>query len=229
MISDIPSKTYSRSISGDSRFIRRDESFDLITDKLTTEGKIALVGPARIGKTLTAIHYCLKNQKKYDYLGKCLYLNATDSNTLYEGLKEFAWLQEIVVLKPDLNKDDVVSKVIKYLKEHTKYLLIFDNVTNIDDIKSLIPDNDVQLIFTSRQPLGGMYNYEITRFSRAESVKYLRDNVKFGTYERAGELAEKLEDLPYKLTLATEYMRGCACSIPRFLDECFKFVFPKTN
>lgn len=213
--------------------------FDQIKSELNTCGRVVLFGPAKIGKTLTAINYCQKNQKLYDYLGNCEYFNASSEESLIKDYKEFTCLKNLTKINPEIKKERLIEKVNNYIKENHPFVFIFDNVTDVKILNDFLPPGSVNchVIITSRNPvsLHDIPNIEIKQFTREESCSYIRKNLSekcWGgsfkeAFTRLDELASRLDDSPSDLERAVKYMNGRVVSIQNFLDKRFYFEFPE--
>src|ERR1700733_11703411 len=112
---EVQSKIYLDNFQGTNTFITRGGTFDSITQHLSTKGKLAIVGPAEAGKSITAIQYCSKKMTKYK---TCVYINATDRESLYKDYHKFAWLQEVVPTKSNLSAIDLAAKVNQCIEKN---------------------------------------------------------------------------------------------------------------
>lgn len=234
----IPSIIYKTTI-GKKSFIDRGNYLNQIKKELSTSGRVALIGPAHIGKTLTAIHYYMDKNKDgywYDYEVSPIYFNATTEDEFLKTYKEFAWLENITPINPEINQD-LINKINEYVMNHA-FLFIFDNVIEEESwIEKYLPESHkTHVIITSRNPISINHipTIEMKPFTREDSLAYIKKNLSQkcygGSYQnafsRADELANRLQDSPVNLEKAINYMNSCVVPIPKYLDSLFKSEFP---
>jgi tetratricopeptide (TPR) repeat protein len=117
-------------------FTGREDILRTIKIFLERKQHVALQGYSGIGKTRTAIEYALQNSEYYSHI---FFINAS-------GRELELSLQKVAVeLNPAwsyLHKfEDFQREFKSWLETHEGWLLIFDNVDDINQIRALIPAN----------------------------------------------------------------------------------------
>lgn len=218
-----------------NKYIAREDYFEQIKENLSLSGRVALVGMHHVGKSLTAIHYYDYEKNYKEYEGYLIYFNATSEEEFLKKYTEFAWLQKITPINPEINQG-LIAKINEHVKNHA-FLFIFDNVTEEGWVEKYLPESKkTHIILTSRKPitLCSIPNIEMKPFTRNDSLKYIKKNLNRKCYGgsnqnafvRADELANRLNDSPVNLEKAIDYMNSTVVTIPQFLDTRFKFAFP---
>lgn len=201
----------------------------------STNHKVALVGPALIGKTITATQYCFSQSP----CSKYAYFNCTDAESLLESFKKFAIfdifsLFNIRLTISGMPLSEIALKVNQVVEE-SNFIFVFDNVNNQELIEPLLSKNGkIKYIMTSREAisLSDVVNIEMKLFNESEAEEYIRERFSKNTHmvkidrfrtEEDREALKKLivffngsPDLLYK---ATQYLISCSHSLSHFLEH----------
>ena len=103
---------------------------------------------------------------------------------------------------------------------YAKWLLIFDNAEQPEDINEIVPRGPGHVLITSRNHSwqGVVDTVPVDVFSRAESVAFLRKRLPgTATPEDANRLAEELGDLPLALEQAGALQAETGMSMEEYL------------
>ena len=125
------------------------------------------------------------------------------------------------------DQEVAVAAVRQCLGQRGKWLLIFDNAADPQDLKTYLPQGGGgHVLITSRNPAwGGVARpLDVKVWDRDESVAFLlkrtgrEKTAGEGEKAAAGQLADELGDLPLALEQAGAYIEACGCSIGHYLD-----------
>jgi hypothetical protein len=164
----------------------------------------ALHGIGGVGKTQVTIEYAYRNRGAYDVI----WWIPADQPTLVQS--SLAALAPYLNLPPATANgvQEAADAVIDSLRRGTpydKWLLIFDNADQPEDLNDLIPRGPGHVLITSRNHRwkGVVDSIVVDVFSREESVEFLTKRVpKAITSGAANQLAGELGDLPLALEQA---------------------------
>ncbi len=120
-----------------------------------------------------------------------------------------------------------MAAVRQWLSQNGKWLLIFDNAGEPQDLTAYLPQGGGgQVLITSRNPVWLGVARPLDRaglgprpspwpFSQAHGAGEGTEGA--GEKAAAGQLAEELGDLPLALEQAGAYIEACGCSIAHYL------------
>jgi hypothetical protein len=184
----------------------------------------ALHGQGGVGKTQTAVEYAYRYRGEYDLV----WWISSDQTILVRSA--LASLAPHLDLPPATATgiEDAASAVLDKLRlgePYDKWLLIFDNADQPEDISDIIPHGPGHVLITSRNNrwMGVVDTVPIDVFSREESIEFLDKRVP-GTMSRADadRLAQALGDLPLALEQAGALQAETGMPVEeylRLLDE----------
>lgn len=160
----------------------------------------ALQGLGGVGKTAVAIEYAWRYQANYDLV---CWIRADQMPLVRSAL---AGLASDLGLEPSASGIDLttagVLDALRRGEPYDRWLLIFDNADQPEELLPFIPSGSGDVLITSRnhrwQPVVDTVQLDV--FERAESVQFLIKRVpKRLTEADADRLAEPLGDLPLAL------------------------------
>jgi hypothetical protein len=117
----------------------------------------------------------------------------------------------------------VVAAVHRWLANHGRWLLVFDNVTQPEDVTSLLPPaGGGQVLVTSRWAAWGKWAkpLQLEALQREESVSFLLTRTGTNDRRAAAALGEELGGLPLALEEAAAYVEATGIS----LDDCLRLA-----
>ncbi|WP_449065233.1 FxSxx-COOH system tetratricopeptide repeat protein [Planomonospora algeriensis] len=189
-------------------FTGRDELLEKlhsgITAQVTAVVPHALHGFGGVGKTHVAIEYAYRYRHEYDLIW---WIPADQPMLVRSSL---AALAPHLGLPPSsaTGIEDASTAVLDALRRgepYSRWLLVFDNAEQPEDINDIVPRGPGHVLITSRNHAwqGVVDTIPVDVFSRAESVDFLRKRVPRGmSAEDADRLADELGDLPLALEQA---------------------------
>ncbi|URN10844.1 FxSxx-COOH system tetratricopeptide repeat protein [Actinomadura madurae] len=180
----------------------------------------ALHGLGGVGKTLMAVEYAHRFGEHYDLVW---WVSADQPNLLRSAL---------AALSPHLNLppmtatgiEEACNAVLDALRRgdpYDKWLLIFDNADQPEDLTPLIPEGRGHVLITSRNHRWSsiVETVPVDVFTREESLEFLAKRVPRTKGDPdADRLAAELGDLPLALEQAGALQAETGMQVPEYLD-----------
>jgi tetratricopeptide (TPR) repeat protein len=186
------------------------------TARVTTQ---ALCGLGGIGKTQTALEYAYRYREAYHFV---LWVRAAARDTL---ITDFVTLAEVLHLPERQERDQhqIVDAVKWWLEHHTGWLLIFDNVDDLEVLSDFLPTGDSGhiLLTTQAQALGAIaHAIEIEKMDVEEGTLLLLRRAKLGepdaSLPQAQAVVLAMDGLPLALDQAGAYIEETACGLNHY-------------
>jgi tetratricopeptide (TPR) repeat protein len=188
----------------------------------------ALSGLGGIGKTQTAIEYAYRYANDYTAV---FWISAETTESLTSS---FLALAEVLNLpeRHDHEQQRVISAVLRWLNTHSDWLLVFDNVEDIELVKSFLPSSrGGSLLFTSRRKALGITAQALNlhQMTLEEGMRLLLHRARLleptasleqlDEHERAAaqELVTLMDGLPLALDQAGAYIEETQCRLSDYL------------
>ena len=189
----------------------------------------AISGLGGIGKTQIAIEYAYRYRDQYKAI---LWVNASSREAF---TSDFVKLATLLNLPEQYEQDQefVIRAVKRWLSAHTSWLLILDNVDNLEMLSDYLPiysSGDV-LLTTRLQALGTLaHSIEVEKMGLVEGVKFLLRRTKIlsadaeldqatqENQEPAVEIVTALDGLPLALDQVGAYIEETHCSLIHYLN-----------
>jgi tetratricopeptide (TPR) repeat protein len=173
--------------------------------------RIALHGLGGVGKTQIALEYAYTHKLDYNYI---FWISAVDQVELLSGFVDIAKITQCV--KSDEKPQDVAKSVLQWLEVTEGWLLIIDNLDNIEVANEYLPTTSGigHTLITTRNknsddiPAEGM---EVMVMGSDECVKLLLDRIHIANTDliqaEARNIVEALGFLPLAIEQAAAYVR----------------------
>ena len=189
----------------------------------------ALCGLGGIGKTQTAVEYAYRYHDEYQAV---LWVNADSYAGLVADVVAIADLLDLPE-KGEQNQGRVVAAVKQWLQRQAHWLLILDNVEELEMVNDFLPVlSQGHILLTCRaQVTGAMAQRIIIEKMRPEegALLLLRraklvepetvpDELAFAEWAKARTIAELMDGLPLALDQAGAYIEETARSLSEYLD-----------
>jgi tetratricopeptide (TPR) repeat protein len=201
-------------------FTGREELLDALTRDLSVDRTAAVVqakaihGLGGIGKTQLVLEYAYRHADDYDLVW---WVTAEKPATVPDQLVALA---RRLNMPEAAEEAETINILMDELRQHGRWLLIFDNAEHPQDLRAYWPSGDRgHVLVTSRNPAwGGLAStVEVDELSRGEAVTFLRRRL--GRDDPAlDRLADALGCLPLALEQAAAYLEETATTVNAYLD-----------
>jgi tetratricopeptide (TPR) repeat protein len=189
-------------------FVGRETWLETLRQTLTRSGRVGVVaiqGLFGVGKTQLAIEYANRYADEYDLVW---WVPCDDAAAAQGAMADLAARAGIAGTTPGADDSDFgeLFDVLRRRQRFPRWLVIFDNVNEPEDIKGLIPPLPGDVLITTRSSRWDASGelLELDVFDRAESIEFLRRRMRNFTADTAHRLAEGVGDLPLLLEHAVE-------------------------
>src|SRR5262245_13357319 len=180
----------------------------------------ALHGLGGVGKTQMAVEYAYRYGNEYDLVW---WISADQRVLIRSSLALLAPYLDLPSAAA-IGVEDVANAVLDALrrgKPYDRWLLIFDNADEPEDIRDVISDGPVHVLITSRN-----HRWEdvveavpVDVFTREESIAFLNKRVRKAIAPGdADRLAEQLGDLPLALEQAGALQAETGMSAVEYIE-----------
>jgi tetratricopeptide (TPR) repeat protein len=202
-------------------FTGRDAMLNRLHDTLRGGSRVAvqaLYGMGGVGKTQLALEYAHRFAGEYDLVW---WIPAEQPELIGDHLAALAQDDQLRLVPHGTATPQSVKVLHAHLRRHGRWLLIFDNAEDREDLARWLPDGPGHLLITSRNPnwAGIAEPVDVDVFSRAESIALLRTSLPDVGDDAADRLAGSLGDLPLAVGQAMELLAETRLSIDAYLRD----------
>jgi hypothetical protein len=173
-------------------------------------------GLGGVGKTQLVLEYAHRFMADYDLVW---WISAQQQDLIPASLAEIA--PELGIRRGE-NIEEAANAVREALRRglpHSRWLLVFDNAEDPDELAPHLPQGNGHVIITSRNPSWSHLAtpIEVEAFSRDESIEHLTRRVPALTRDAAADVAQMLGDLPLAIELASAWLETSGMPVPEYL------------
>jgi tetratricopeptide (TPR) repeat protein len=187
----------------------------LETKSKTSVLPTALHGFGGVGKTQLAVEFAYRFQDRYDLVW---WIPAEQPSLVLQSLADLGRQLGIPATQEFTQNASLVIDALS--STNLRWLLVYDNANDPDDLAHLIPSVGGHVILTSRnQTWSNVWDaVEVNVFERPESVALVRKRGTEISIEDANRLADKLGDLPLALDQAASWQSATGMAVTEYLD-----------
>lgn len=209
-------------------FTGRDQDLRKLRQELR-EGRVTVVLPQTIlglggvGKTQVALEYAHRFRADYDIIW---WMNCAQSQYVDASLADLGQRMRLVFsasLPEEGGVTELAQQVLNILRESAdkRWLLIYDNAEDLNEVQKLLPSGGGHVLITSRNEswtaLGNPLKVDV--FKRQESIGHLRRRKPGITDAEADELADTLGDMPLAVAAAGALLANTETSVAEYLRQ----------
>ncbi|GCF09954.1 helix-turn-helix domain-containing protein [Dictyobacter arantiisoli] len=234
-LSEIMSMPYRRNLffmGREDALARLCECLDR-TKRQNTPYLFAICGLAGVGKTQLAVEYAYRYAQKYQAV---LWANTSSFQVLMADFASMAHTLHLFDKDIDAgeqNQGNMVDAVKMWLEQNTEWLLILDNVEDLELLREFLPQvGNGNILFTTRTLATGTLadSFELERMQIDEAALFLLHRAKILSIEEnfdsaalveqqaALKVAQLMDGLPLALDQAGAYIEETLCGVLGFLD-----------
>ena len=205
-------------------FIKREGQDELFNAVFTrADPRTALTGMRGCGKTqLAAVAAARCEEEGWPLVA---WINAASRKDLVADLYEFA-LQAGINAPQDAPPETIIRRFLGQLRSANAAdrLFVFDNVENLDDLKSFTPEGSgVRVIITTTRHLDwdslGWLPTTVGVFDREQSITLLCERTGDTHRDAANQIADALGDLPVAVAQAAATAKSGRYSLSSYLER----------
>jgi MinD-like ATPase involved in chromosome partitioning or flagellar assembly/tetratricopeptide (TPR) repeat protein len=213
-----------------ARFTGRENDLQELRGQLRSHGTsvvlpVTLQGLGGVGKTQIALEYAHRFRTDYDLVwwldcGQPAFIDASLADLAVQMQSTFG-----ISLPANANVDELARLVLDLLGQadpEPRWLLIYDNAEDIEEIEPYLPPGNGHVLITSRNRAWferSRASLLVEVFDRAESVAHLRQRVPSMTEREADQVADILGDLPLAVATAGAWLAETGYGVPDYLHE----------
>jgi tetratricopeptide (TPR) repeat protein len=200
-------------------FTGRDDMLNRLHDTLRGGSRVAvqaLHGMGGVGKTQLALEYAHRFAGEYDLVW---WIPAEQPELIGDHLATLA--QKLRLVPMGRATPEAVEALRDHLRRVDRWLLVFDNAEDRDQLAPWLPDGSGHLLITSRDPnwTGVARAVDVDVFARSESIGLLRMHLPHLGEAAADRLAEALGDLPLAVGQAVDVLAETRLPVDVYLRD----------
>ncbi|HYN95469.1 MAG TPA: FxSxx-COOH system tetratricopeptide repeat protein [Pilimelia sp.] len=201
-------------------FTGREQLMRQLRLSLETSSKASVLpqtlhGMGGVGKTQLALEYVYRHSELYDLIW---WIPSEQPSLALASLEELA--DRLGLPRSEDRKRTAGTVLDALASSRLRWLLVFDNASEPDQIAPLVPSAGGHVILTSRdQTWANVWDaIAVDVFDRDESVELVRKRGSSITEADADRLADKLGDLPLALDQAATWQAGTGMPVAEYLE-----------
>jgi tetratricopeptide (TPR) repeat protein/transcriptional regulator with XRE-family HTH domain len=203
--------------------------YDTLIEASEVQLPVALCGLGGIGKTQLAIEYTYRSREMYQAV---FWARADQYDALVADFVDIASILHLPE-REEQNTNKVIHAVKRWFMSHTDWLLVFDNVENLDRVAPFLPLNrQGHILLTTRTQVVGTYaeKFDVDKMNLEEGITFfLRrakkmkramsiDQADARQRKLAAKVVRELDGLPLALDQAGAYIEEDGCTITEYLE-----------
>jgi hypothetical protein len=176
----------------------------------------ALHGLGGVGKTQLAVEYAYRYANQYDLVW---WVPAESPTTVRTSLAQLAVEMGLPEISDMSQAVKNVLAVLRTGKPYSRWLIVFDNADQPEELRDYLPVPVGHVLVTSRNPRWAdvASQLEVNVFTRQESIALLQRRGSGVTAADANSLADRLGDLPLALEQAAAWLAETGSPVPELL------------
>lgn len=190
--------------------------------------RVALYGMGGVGKTQVAIEYVKRYESTYEGV---YWVQATDRASILSGFHEMARAIGCIPSTTVLSSMEIATLTLTWLRQHERWLVVFDNLDDITAIEDLLPETtwNGHTIITTRNPnVSGIpaKGLEVPVYDELEAVELLLTRAEVSLEGKsevhtaeAKRVVRELGYLPLGIEQAAAYIREETKDLHKFLPR----------
>ena len=220
-----------RVLARNPMFTGRDKDLGLLREELREYSTAPVVpvsvqGLGGVGKTQVALEYVHRFKSDYDLVWwvDCVqpqFIDASLADLGKEMREKFGIGAPATAYAGEASR--LTLQALSQVQSEPRWLLVFDNAEDIDEIRPYIPARGGHVLITSRSRDWADHEHarpvQIEVFTRAESVQHLRQRVPSILPDDANRVAQALGDLPVAVAAAGAYFAVTGFTVADYLTE----------
>ena len=204
-------------------FTGRNEVLERLREQLVGTSRavvlpLALYGLGGVGKTQVALEYAHRYMADYDAVW---WLSAEQRDLINPAFADLAQHLGIRVGDSIADAAQAAREALRRGNPHSRWLLIFDNADDPNEIEGFFPGGPGHVLVTSRNPTWSRVAepVEVDVFARRESLEYLQRRVPELTDQEAGLVADALGDLPLAIEQAGAWLAETGTPAAAYIEQ----------
>jgi hypothetical protein len=204
-------------------FTGRNEVLERLREQLVGTSRavvlpLALYGLGGVGKTQVALEYAHRYMADYDAVW---WLSAEQRDLVNPAFADLAQHLGIRVGDSIADAAQAAREALRRGNPHTRWLLIFDNADDPNEIEGFFPGGPGHVLVTSRNPTWSRVAepVEVDVFARRESLEYLQRRVPELSDKEANLVADALGDLPLAIEQAGAWLAETGTPAPAYVEQ----------
>ncbi|TDC96980.1 FxSxx-COOH system tetratricopeptide repeat protein [Actinomadura sp. 7K507] len=179
---------------------------------------IALHGLGGVGKTQVALEYAHRFKADYDLVW---WISAQSTDSIRSALAGLAAQLELRVGDSLADAAGAALEALRRGEPTSRWLLIFDNADDPEELASYLPGGDGHVLITSRDPAWTQLAtpLEVDVFTESEAAEHLMRRVQEISEENARKIGKALGHLPLAIEQAAAWLASTFMPASEYLDE----------